>query len=136
MKLKEKDYARLVVAAAEKNIPAKKFAPEFWTSLYRDKSLAKLNRIFQLAEEIDAAKNASIVISVRSAIELKPKQREDLEQELATRFVKRVIASYEVDTSLGSGLKVIYGDKIVDLSSKNQIERLNKHLNDNHRQGV
>lgn len=128
MKLRERDFAKLICAAASGKSNVKVLAQELWHSMYQNKALSKIDRIFDLAYELYAENNGSVIVSVSSAVELADSQKNEIERELKHRLEKEIIAHYMVDSTLGTGVRIIAKDKLIDLSSKNQIERLNNHL--------
>lgn len=124
MKIREKEYAQIIVQAALQEIDPKKLAPELWQSLYATKSLSKVARIFSLAEKIMAEKNNRLLVSVVSATELSDNDIENISLELKQRYNKEIEAEFIVDPALGSGLKITAGDRTLDYSSSNQINNL------------
>jgi len=129
MKISEKDYAMIILRAAEKNVDAKQLAPDLWQSLYQSKSLGKLNSIISLAEKMLREKNNQLLVRISSATKLSDEQIQDIQIELKSRFHKEIITDCSLDPSLGSGLVVTIDDKIIDLSGQHQIDSLIKHIN-------
>lgn len=127
--MSEKDYAKIILRAAENNIDAKQLAPDLWQSLYQSKSLGKLNTIVALAEKMMREKNNQLLVKISSSIQLSDEQIKDIQIELKSRYHKEIITDCLIDPSLGTGLIVTIDDKIIDLSSQHQIELLTKHIN-------
>jgi len=65
---------------------------------------------------------------VISAREVEPKHREALEKKLAEKTGMRVEAVYDVDLSLIGGLKVVYGNYVLDGTVKGSLRRLKDSL--------
>jgi F-type H+-transporting ATPase subunit delta len=64
---------------------------------------------------------------VLSAVKLTDKQRDGTEKILKRKFgVKEVL--FEVDSNMSGGIKVVMGDKIIDLSLENKLNLLKKSL--------
>ena len=128
MKRSDKEYATIILHAAEKGISAADLAPELWESLYRDKSLNHLERIFDLSKKMLLEKNKQMLVRVESASQLGASELDDIKAELKSRFEKEILIEEVVDSKLGSGIKIIADDKILDFTSQSQIERLTQHI--------
>ena len=130
MRLKDKDLAKLVVAAFEqKKLGTEQIAKDFWHLFHENKALGKMDIIFNIAEEIKAEKEGYLKAQIISASELDTDKKSSVVNELESRCGEKIRPVYLTDPSLGFGLKILIKDKLIDFSARNQIKRLHKCLN-------
>jgi F-type H+-transporting ATPase subunit delta len=66
--------------------------------------------------------------TVTTAVELTPKDRDRVEDELSTRLGKKVRLEVVVDAGILGGLKLQYGDHLVDASVATRLQQLRRRL--------
>jgi len=66
--------------------------------------------------------------TVTTAIELQPAERDRVERELSKRVNKEVRLSVVVDPLIIGGLKLQYGDRVVDASVATRLQQLRRRL--------
>jgi len=80
---------------------------------------------FHRLADADAGRVSAIVTT---AIELERADRERLQRELSKRLNKEVRLSVVVDPRIVGGLKLQYGDRVVDASVANRLQQLRRRL--------
>jgi F-type H+-transporting ATPase subunit delta len=66
--------------------------------------------------------------TVTTAVELTPEDRDRVEDELSTRLGKKVRLEVVVDAAILGGLKLQYGDHLVDASVATRLQQLRRRL--------
>jgi F-type H+-transporting ATPase subunit delta len=66
--------------------------------------------------------------TVTTAVELTPKDRDRVQDELSTRLGKKVRLDVVVDAAILGGLKLQYGDHLVDASVATRLQQLRRRL--------
>ena len=66
--------------------------------------------------------------TVTTAVELDPPDRDRVERELSKRLQKEVRLSVVVDPRILGGMKLQYGDRLVDASVATRLEQLRRRL--------
>lgn len=66
--------------------------------------------------------------TVTTAVELKPEDRDRVEKELSRRLKKEVRMTAAVDPRIIGGLKLQYGDRVVDASVATRLQQLRRRL--------
>jgi len=66
--------------------------------------------------------------TVTTAVELTPKDRDRVADELSTRLGKEVLMDVVVDAAILGGLKLQYGDHLVDASVATRLQQLRRRL--------
>ena len=66
--------------------------------------------------------------TVTTAVELTPKDRDRVEDELSTQLGKKVRLEVVVDAGILGGLKLQYGDHLVDASVATRLQQLRRRL--------
>ena len=91
----------------------------------RIQEVAGIQQEFErLADEADGRIRATVT----TAIELQPADRERVERELSKRVKKEVRLSAVVDPLIIGGLKLQYGDRVVDASVATRLQQLRRRL--------
>jgi F-type H+-transporting ATPase subunit delta len=98
--------------------------------------LIESNRVRQIgdvAEEYDSLADAAagrVRATVTAAVELSPAERDRLADQLSQRLGKEVRLRTAVDTSIIGGLKLQYGDHLIDASLATRLQQLRRRLAD------
>ncbi len=101
----------------------------FLSLIFRKKREYILKEIVEQFTEL-ANESAGIVkAKVKSAVELSPKETEELQQALNKATKKQVEIQLEIDEKVIAGLIVRIGDRIIDGSVATKLKLLEKHLN-------
>lgn len=69
-----------------------------------------------------------VIATVTTAIELDPEDRERVQEQLAKRLAKEVRLSVVVDPLVIGGLKLQYGDRVVDATVATRLQQLRRRL--------
>lgn len=97
--------------------------------LVRRRLLSKAGDILARLDKIINHKSEKIVVKVLSARKLKEELKKKLIFFLKERYkVKEVILIETIDEKLLGGIRVEINDEIIDLTVKNKIKKLQKHL--------
>jgi F-type H+-transporting ATPase subunit delta len=101
-------------------------------------NLAKLiiesNRVREVAaieqefERLADEAGGRVRATVTTAVELSPKDRDRVAEELSTRLGKKVLMNVIVDAGILGGLKLQYGDHLVDASVATRLQQLRRRL--------
>ena len=78
----------------------------------------------RLADEAGGRVHATVT----TAVELSPKDRDRVADELSTRLGKKVLMDVVVDATILGGLKLQYGDHLVDASVATRLQQLRRRL--------
>jgi F-type H+-transporting ATPase subunit delta len=78
--------------------------------------------------ELRRAAEGTISASVTSAVELTKDERKQIEDNLSKKLGKKLETQYFVDPSLIGGVRVAYGDFIIDGSVRGSLTRLRESL--------
>jgi F-type H+-transporting ATPase subunit delta len=98
--------------------------------------LIESNRVGQVrgvAEEFDALADAAagrVRATVTTAVELEPAERDRLARQLSERLGKEVGITLVVDKRILGGLKLQYGDRLIDASVATKLQQLRRQLAD------
>jgi F-type H+-transporting ATPase subunit delta len=98
---------------------------EFLASKGRENLLLDICKRFLAISDV---KLNQVKVSISSAIELSPEQKNDINAKLESIINKKVIPSYNIDNSIIGGFKARYRDTVIDASVKHQLEILKKKL--------
>ena len=96
--------------------------------------LIESNRVRQIGdvvEEYEALADAAagrVRATVTTAVELAPKDRDRVEDELSKRLGKEIRMTLVVDPRILGGLKLQYGDRLVDASVSTRLQQLRRRL--------
>jgi F-type H+-transporting ATPase subunit delta len=98
--------------------------------------LVESNRVAQVggvAEEFEALADEAagrVRATVTTAVELEPAERDRLAGQLSERLGKEVRISVVVDKRILGGLKLQYGDRLIDASLATKLQQLRRRLAD------
>lgn len=98
--------------------------------------LIESNRVEEVrgvAEEYEALADAAagrVRATVTTAVELAPEERDRLAHQLSERLGKEVRIEVVVDERILGGLKLQYGDRLIDASLATKLQQLRRHLAD------
>ncbi len=98
--------------------------------------LIESNRVGEaagVAEEYEALADAAVGrvrATVTSAVELAPEERDRLTAQLSQRLGKEVRIEVVVDKRILGGLKLQYGDRLIDASLATKLQQLRRRLAD------
>ena len=98
------------------------------------KLLIESNRVRDVAEvEVEYQRLADeaagrVRATVTTAVELSPKDRDRVEDELSKRLGKEIRMQVVVDPRILGGLKLQYGDRLVDASVSTRLQQLRRRL--------
>lgn len=91
----------------------------------------RVHEIGAIADQFeDLADDAAgrVRATVTTAVELEPDDRDRVAVELSQRLGKTVTMRVEVDPSILGGLKVQYGDRLIDASVATRLQQLRRRL--------
>lgn len=91
-----------------------------------DEAAGILEEYEQLADEAAGRVRATVT----TAVELSTDDRESLQQQLSKRLGKEVRLTAAVDRRIVGGLKLQYGDHLIDASLANRLQQLRRRLAD------
>jgi F-type H+-transporting ATPase subunit delta len=91
----------------------------------RVRDVAAIEEEFQRLAD-DAA--GRVRATVTTAVELSPKDRDRVEEELSKRLGKEIRMHVVVDPRILGGLKLQYGDRLVDASVSTRLQQLRRRL--------
>lgn len=98
--------------------------------------LIESNRVGEaagVAEEYEALADAAagrVRATVTTAVELGPKERDRLTDQLSQRLGKEIRIQVVVDKRILGGLKLQYGDRLIDASLATKLQQLRRRLAD------
>ncbi|MDQ2923601.1 MAG: ATP synthase F1 subunit delta, partial [Candidatus Dormibacteraeota bacterium] len=96
--------------------------------LIESKRVREINAILDEYERLADEAAGRVRATVTTAIELTPRDRERVAGELSKRIGKEVKLQVEVDPKILGGLKLQYGDHLVDASVATRLEQLRRRL--------
>ena len=96
--------------------------------LIESKRVREINAILDEYERLADEAAGRVRATVTTAIELTPRDRERVADELSKRLGKEVKLQVEVDPTILGGLKLQYGDHLVDASVATRLEQLRRRL--------
>ncbi len=85
-----------------------------------------LDEFERLADEAAGRVRAAVT----TAVEISPDDRERIREQLSTRLGKEVRLTASVDRRIIGGLKLQYGDHLIDASLANRLQQLRRRLAD------
>lgn len=128
MKLSNKDYAQIVLAAIDKNIDVKELSASLWTDLHRNRKLNDLEEIINLAKNLEAGKNKVMKVKVTSAKVITANDLEEIEIHLKQRYKTKIQFEQKIDESVGAGVVIEFNGSYYNLSLKDKIRKLRKAI--------
>jgi len=97
--------------------------------LKRRRLLGKKDSILKALNDLVNQKEGIVEAKVTSAESLNESTRQDLVQNIEKRYdAKKVSLTESVKPELLGGIKIEVGDEVIDLTIKNRIKNLAKHL--------
>jgi F-type H+-transporting ATPase subunit delta len=93
----------------------------------------RVGEVVGVAEEYEALADAAagrVRATVTTAVELDPTERERLTHQLSERLGKEVRIQVVVDERILGGLKLQYGDRLIDASVATKLQQLRRRLAD------
>ena len=96
--------------------------------LIESKRVREINAILDEYERLADEAAGRVRATVTTAIALTPRDRERVADELSKRLGKEVKLQVEVDPTILGGLKLQYGDHLVDASVATRLEQLRRRL--------
>ncbi|MBN2689876.1 MAG: F0F1 ATP synthase subunit delta [Gammaproteobacteria bacterium] len=100
----------------------------FLRLLSQNGRLELLPLIYQQFTILKREAENKIQITITSALELTASEKKELENKLAGKLQKTVVTNFVIDTKLIGGLKVSYGDRVLDASLLNSLKNLRHKL--------
>lgn len=101
----------------------------FMRVIGRNRQINILHRINKIFEIIFAKYKNSRVVTIISAVELLPEQKDKINTLLAHKlFKEKCIVEYQIDNSIIGGIKIISGGKIFDASTAYQLKQMKHYL--------
>ncbi|HEV2035416.1 MAG TPA: F0F1 ATP synthase subunit delta [Candidatus Dormibacteraeota bacterium] len=100
------------------------------------KLLIESNRVGEaagIAEEYESLADAAagrVRATVTTAVELAPEERDKLSGQLSQRLGKEVRIAVVIDKRILGGLKLQYGDRLIDASLSTRLQQLRRRLAD------
>ena len=94
----------------------------------RDEELPAIRTEYSALRRAD---EGTINATVTSAVELTKSEQKDIENNLAAKLGKKLETTYLIDPSLIGGVRVAYGDFIIDGSVRGSLTRLRESLRQN-----
>lgn len=137
MKILPKIYAETLISTANAN-NVKKIAANFWYKLQKNKQYKDLPKVLEMIDEEAAKAENKILVKIYSKNALSVTKTETMAsrgnsvlgiitKNLEKRFGKEVIIKNITGKNI-TGLVVKVGDKIIDMSLENKIDKLRKIL--------
>lgn len=96
--------------------------------LAKNRRLMVLPEIAALFNKLQAEHEQTLRVQVTTVIALNPDQQSKLTDILRRRFAKKIILNFSQDAELLGGILIRAGDKVIDLSLRGQLQRLNSKL--------
>lgn len=100
----------------------------FLFSVVKHKRVEAFGHIALIFEEMVREYRGEVVAEVTTAVPLTDRERALTLQRLQEITGKKVLLSEKVDPSIIGGMKVIIGDKLLDLSLRGHLERIREQL--------
>ena len=134
-RISTKHIALAIYAAAKNKVGAEleqilSNAVEF---LAKKNLLGKAPEILKHLKQVEHADQNIVTAKVLSKEKLPKHSRDDIEHSLKRRYKAReIILETEEDKSLIGGIRIEAQDEVIDISLKNQLNQLQKHLLNNY----
>jgi F-type H+-transporting ATPase subunit delta len=96
--------------------------------LAKNQRFIVLPQIADLFNKLQAEYEQTLQVQVTTVIDLDQEQQDKLTQVLQQRFGKRIILNFSRDAELLGGILIRANNKVIDLSLRGQLQRLNSKL--------
>ncbi|MCX7967785.1 MAG: ATP synthase F1 subunit delta [Armatimonadetes bacterium] len=100
----------------------------FLLTVVKHKRIESFDHIAKVFSDIVREYRGEVVAEVTSAVPLTDSERAMTIQRLQEITGKKVLLSEKVDPSIVGGMRIIVGDKLLDLSLKGHLERIRERL--------
>jgi len=100
----------------------------FLRLLAENERLVVLPEIASLFSKLQAEYEQTLQVQVLTVIELTKAQQEELAKVLQQRLARKIILNFALEPKLLGGILIRAGDKVIDLSLRGQLQRLNNKL--------
>ncbi len=100
----------------------------FLLTVVKHKRIEAFDHIVRVFTELVQEYRGEVVAEVVSAVPLTDEEREMTVQRLQEITGKKVLLSEKVDPSIIGGMRIVVGDKLLDLSLKGHLERIRERL--------
>jgi len=100
----------------------------FLLTVVKHKRIEAFDHIVRVFTELVREYRSEVVAEVVSAVPLTDEEREMTVQRLQEITGKKVLLSEKVDPSIIGGMRIVVGDKLLDLSLKGHLERIRERL--------
>ncbi len=100
----------------------------FLLSVVRHKRIESFGHIVRVFNDLLREYRGEVVAEVRTALPLTEEERAKVVQRLQEITGKRVLLTETVDPSLIGGMRIVFGDKLLDLSVRGHLERIRERL--------
>lgn len=84
--------------------------------------------VVEAFDELADAAAGTIRATVTTAVELPADERDELSRKLSERLGKQIVLSAEVDPHVLGGLKLQYGDRLIDATVATRLQQLRRRL--------
>lgn len=97
--------------------------------LHKKGMLSQSGQVLEMLEKNINKKNGIVKMRVRSAKEVPEAKRKELEAKLKEKYkAKEIVSEYFEDKYLLGGMKIEVGEEVMDLTYRNKLDQLEKHL--------
>ncbi len=100
----------------------------FLLSIVRHKRIEAFGHIVRVFNDLLREYRGEVVAEVRTALPLTEEERATVVQRLQEITGKRILLTETVDPSLIGGMRIVFGDKLLDLSVRGHLERIRERL--------
>lgn len=128
MKLSNKDYAKIIVAAINRKVDVKELSASLWSDLNRNRKLKDVEDIINLAKNLETEKNKIMIVSVISSQKITADDLEDIKIHLTHKHKKEILFEEKIDESIGAGVIIEFNGCYYNLSLKDKIRKLRKAI--------
>ncbi len=94
----------------------------------RDEELPSIRADFSALRRADGG---TISATITSAVELTKAEQKDIEEKLGSKLGKKLETTYTIDPAIVGGVRVAYGDFVIDGSVRGSFARLRESLRQN-----
>lgn len=101
-----------------------KLLNNFLVTLQENNRLALLSAIYELFERMAEDEQNTAKAVIQSAYPMADTDRIEIEQLLAKKFGRKIVASVEVHTGLIGGIKILINDTVIDASVKGSLNKM------------